>query len=159
MLLGQDPGFKREPRSVRSQREEVLILCNHASASLRLLPNYIAKHATLFVDVVLLGAFQLLDHVDGKNRQSNQLRVRMFQRRSGSLSMILENQDVLEPPVLLQIKNSVAEGPKHIFDSFWRQRREAGAVVGSLNNDFVGAHSIHPVEHALSLPAEAALYP
>jgi hypothetical protein len=46
----------------------------------------------------------------------------MLERRTRRLAMILENQNVLEPPILLQIKNTVAEGPKHIFDSLGRQR-------------------------------------
>src|SRR4030081_2925199 len=82
----------------------------------------------------------------------------MFERRSGRLSVILENQDVFEPPILLQVKDTIAESPKHIFDSFWRKRGETSAVIGSFNDDFVGPHAVHPVEHTLGLAAQASLY-
>src|SRR5579863_9319864 len=73
--------------------------------------------------------------------------------------MVLENQDVLEPSVLLQIKNPVAEGPKYIFDSFGRQSSKSSGVVGSFDDDLVGPNPIHAVEHALSLAAQASFNP
>src|SRR6202521_4699749 len=157
MLLRQDPSLKRKPRRVRSQGEEVLILGHNAKPRLRLLPDNVAEHATLLIYVVLLGPFQLLDHVDRKNGQCDQLRMRVLQRSPGRLPVILENQDVLKAPVLLQIKNAVAEGPKHTFDSFGRQCCQAGIMIGSFNDDLVRPDPIHPVEQALGLAVQVAL--
>src|ERR1700733_316961 len=117
MLLGQNPGLKRKPRRVRSQSQKIFVLRHHARARFNFLANNVAEHTALFIDVILLGAFELFDHIDRENWQRNQLRVRMLQRSSSWLAMILETQDVLEPPVFLEIKNAVAKSPKHIFNS------------------------------------------
>ena len=47
--------------------------------------------------------------------------------------MILENQNVLEPPVFLQIQNPIAKSPQHIFNSLWRQARQGRIVIGRFN--------------------------
>src|SRR5579871_961349 len=142
MLLGQNPGFERETGSVRSKCHEILILAHHASAAIHFLPDNVAEDATLFVQEILLGAFEFLGHVDGKNRQRDQLGVRMLQRRPGSLAMILEDQNVLKPAVLLQVENAVAEGPQNIFDAFRWQGREVGIVVWSLDDYLVRANAV-----------------
>src|SRR5580704_12088664 len=157
VLLRKDPGLEWKPRRVRRQSQEVAVLCNHASARFRLLSNHIAKHATFFVNVILLRPLQLLGHINRKNRQGNQLGVRVLEGSARSLAVILENQDVLEAPVFFQIKNAVTKGPKHIFNSLGCQSTEARIVVGSLDNDFMRAHAVHAVEHALGLAVEAAL--
>src|SRR5579872_5197444 len=68
--------------------------------------------------------------------------------------MILEDQNVLEPPVLLQIENSIAEGPQNIFDTFRRQRCEVGVMVWSLDDYLVRADAVHAVKHAFGLPVQ-----
>src|SRR6478735_1159222 len=68
--------------------------------------------------------------------------------------MILENQDVLEAPVFLEIEDAVTKCPQHIFDPFWRERRECGVVIRRLHDNFVGADSVHPVEHPFGLPVQ-----
>src|SRR5580692_5382341 len=83
--------------------------------------------------------------------------MRMFQRRARSLAVILENQNVLESPVLLQIKNAVAESPEHVFDSLGRKRGQARLMVGSFDDDLVRPNPVHAIEHALGLAVEAAL--
>src|ERR1700676_5469668 len=70
--------------------------------------------------------------------------------------MILEDQDVFETAVFLQIQETVAECPQNVFDSFWRQGREAGGVIGRLNDDLVRLDSVHAIEHALGLPVQRA---
>src|SRR5580700_1850948 len=117
MLLRQNPGFERKSRSVRGQRDEVLVLSDHSSTAIHLLPDDVAEHATFLVEEILLRTFQFLRNVDRQDRQRDQLRVRMLQRGSGCLAMILENQDVLESPVFLQIENAIAEGPQDILNS------------------------------------------
>src|SRR5258705_12176455 len=96
MPLGKDPRFERESRLVRGKRHEVFILRHYADPAVSFLADDVAEDATLFVDVILLGSLEFLDHVDRKNRQSNQLRVRALQRGSSGFPLILEDQDVLE---------------------------------------------------------------
>src|ERR1035438_674832 len=137
-------------RSVRRQRKKVLIFSYHARAAVHLLPDDVAEHTTFLVEEILLRPFQFLHYVDGKNRQRNQLRVCVLQRRSGRFPMILKNQDVLEPAIFLQIQDSVPEGPQDIFDAFGRQSRQAGRVVGSLDDDFMCPDPIHAIKHSRS---------
>src|SRR5579862_1274865 len=81
----------------------------------------------------------------------------MFQRGPGSLAMVLEDQNVFEPPILLQIENAIPEGPQHVFDSLWRQCRQARSVVRSLDDYFMRPDPVHSVEHPLSLTVQIAL--
>src|SRR5947207_7497738 len=99
MLLWYNPGLKRKTRSVWGQRQEVFIFCDDPNTRFGLLSNHVAKHAPLFVDEVLLSAFNFFSQVNGQHGQRNQLGVRMFEGGAGSLAVILENQNVLETPV------------------------------------------------------------
>src|SRR5215471_15709986 len=82
--------------------------------------------------------------------------MRVLERRPGGFSVVLENQDVLKSPVLLQIENAVPKRPQHIFNTLWRQSREARVVIWRLDDDLVCADAIHLVEHALSLAVQRA---
>src|SRR5579863_8741535 len=83
--------------------------------------------------------------------------MRMFQRSPSGLSMILENQDVLESPVLLQVEDTITEGPQNIFNTFRRQRRKAGTVIGRLDDHLMGPDAVHAIKHAFSLPVQGSL--
>src|ERR1700728_1800760 len=156
MLLGQNPGLEGKTRSVRRQRDKVLVLRNHSQSAVHFLPNNVAEHATFLVEEILLGAFQFLRDVNRKNGQCNQLRVRMLQRRSRGLAVVFEDQDVFEAAIFFQIEDAVPERPQNVFNAFGRQRGEAGGVVGRLNNDFVRPDSVHAIKHALRLAVERA---
>src|SRR3984957_20598948 len=80
----------------------------------------------------------------------------MLQRRSGGLTVILEQQDVLKPAVLLKIENAVAKCPQHVFNPLRGQGCETGVVVGSFDNDFMRPNAVHPVKHSLSLAVQRA---
>src|SRR5579872_221063 len=71
--------------------------------------------------------------------------------------MILEDQNVLEQPVLLQIENSIAEGPQNIFDTFRRQRCEVGIMIWRLDDHFVCADAVHAVKHTFGLSVQISL--
>ena len=66
--------------------------------------------------------------------------------------MILEDQNVLKPAVLLQVENAIAKGPQNIFDTFRRQGCEVSIVVWRLDDHLVRADAIHAVKHAFGLP-------
>ena len=67
MAPRQDPGLEGESRSVGRDGEKVFVLGHHTCTSFGLLTNDVAENAALLVDVILLGAFQFLHHVDRKN--------------------------------------------------------------------------------------------
>src|SRR6266446_5521946 len=80
----------------------------------------------------------------------------VLERSSGRFAMILEDQDVLEAPVLLEVENAVAESPKYVFDPPGRQGRQGRVVIGRFDDDLVGADAIHLVEHTLGLLVQVA---
>ena len=72
-------------------------------------------------------------------------------------SVVLEDQDVLEAPVLLQVDDAVAKCPEHVFDSLLGKSRQSGIVLGRLDDDLVRADAVHLVEHAFGLATQASL--
>src|SRR5437763_4121968 len=61
------------------------------------LPIYdVAEHAALLHLEVPLRAVELLAHEVGDDRQRDELRVRMIERRAGRIAVVLEDEDVLQ---------------------------------------------------------------
>src|SRR5262249_27810404 len=83
--------------------------------------------------------------------------MRVLQCCSGRFPVVLEDQNVLESPILFQIKNAVPKGPQHVFNLFGRKCRQGCIVVVGLDDDLMRAHAIHLVEHAFGLSIEVAL--
>ena len=121
VTLRKNPGFEWESGRVGREGHEVVILGNDSNGIFEFLTDDVAEDTSLFVDVVLFGAFQLLDNVLGKNGQRNQLRVRVLQRSTGGLPVILKDKDVFETLVLTKIDDTVAKSPEHVFDALFRQ--------------------------------------
>src|ERR1700730_6371009 len=157
MLLGQYPGLEWKTRRVGGESEKISIFSDHARAALSFLADNIAEDAALFVYIVLLRAFDLFGHINGKNGKRNELRMSVLERGAGGFSVIFENQDVFETTILLEVKDAVAEGPKHVFDTLGRKVGQAGVVVGSFDYDLMRTDAVHAVKHALSLAIEVAL--
>ena len=78
----------------------------------------IAVDAASFLLEVLFAAIDLFEDAGRHDRQGDQLRMAVFQRGTGGGPMVLEDQDVSEPEILLQVKNPVAIGPEDIFHPF-----------------------------------------
>src|SRR5262249_6308210 len=83
--------------------------------------------------------------------------MRMFQRGSRSIAIVLENHDVLEATVLLEIEDAVAKRPEDILHALHRHSGQGLSVVRRLNHHFVGADAVHLVEHAIRLAVEITL--
>ena len=111
MALGEDPGFKGKPRSIRGERQKIFVLSHDSNPVLHFLPDGVAEDTALFVDVILLGSLQFLHHVNGQNRQRDQLRVGVLERGAGCFSVVLEEQNVLEASIFLKIENAITLGP------------------------------------------------
>src|ERR1035441_8800043 len=126
--LGHDPCFEWKTGRVGSDGQEAVAVGNDAYSGLGLLPEDVAKNAALFVNVILLRAFEFLNDVLGNNGQGDQLPVAMLQGRSRRCPMILEDQDVLEAAVLLQIDDAIAVRPQNVFNSLLRHGSQGGVV-------------------------------
>src|SRR5512144_2748219 len=107
MTFGKNPGLEGKTRGVRRDGEEAVIFGDHANPGLDLLANDVAKNATLFIDKVLLGTLQLLRHMLGHDGKCDELTVRVLQSSAGHRPMVLEQEDVLEAPVLLEVNDAV----------------------------------------------------
>ena len=116
--LGQNPRFKRKPWRIRTKRHKVLVFRGNSHPRLCFLPDNVTENTAFFVGKIPLCAFQLFHHLLGQNWKRDDLRMRMLQGRARGFAMVLKNQNVLEPAVLLQVQNAVAESPQHIFDAF-----------------------------------------
>ena len=71
--------------------------------------------------------------------------------------MVLEDQDVLEAPVLLQIDDAVPVRPQNVFNPLLRNAGQGGVVLGRFDDDLVRPNAVHLVEHAFGLPVQASL--
>src|SRR5579859_225227 len=121
MLLRQQPQFEWETRGIRRNRNELIVFANNAHAGFHLLPDHVAENAALFLSVVMLRRVQFLAHSLGYDRERDQLRVRVLQRRTRRISMILEDESVAKPLVILEIQHAIAISPQHVLDRANRQ--------------------------------------
>src|SRR5712675_2639643 len=82
--------------------------------------------------------------------------MRMLEGRTGSFAMVLENENVAEPLVVLQIQHAVAISPQNIFDGARRQAGQRGHVVRRFHDYFVRADAIHFVEKSFAFAIQIA---
>ena len=122
-----------------------------------LLPDDVTKDAAFFRLVVPPGAVDLLGDEPGHDRQRDELRVGVLQRRTGGRAVILEHQDVAEPDIALQVDDPLAERPQHPLDLRLGHRRQDLAVIGRLDDHFVRADPVHAIEEPLAFAIQIAL--
>ena len=85
--------------------------------------------------------------------------MRVLERRAGGRAVILEDDDVPQPDVALQIEHALAPRPEHLLDRRLRHRRQRLLVVRRLDDHFVRADAVHPIEQPLAFAIERALDP
>src|SRR5918993_5943653 len=84
--------------------------------------------------------------------------MRVLERGPGGNPVVFEDQDRLEPRVLLEVEHALPERPQHALDGDYGQRRERLPVLGRLDDHLVRADAAHLVEQALALAIERALH-
>src|ERR1700741_20518 len=100
MLLRQQPQLERETGGVRGNGNELIVFADYSHPRFHLLPDHIAENTALFFAVIMLRRVQFLAYSLGHDGERDQLRVRMFQRRSGGISMIFEDERIAKPFVI-----------------------------------------------------------
>src|SRR2546423_3249680 len=80
----------------------------------------------------------------------------MLYRGSSRFAVVFKDEYVAEPPVLFQIQHTVAKSPKHVLGGLLINGGQGSLMIGSFNNDFMGANPIHLVKKALTLAIEIA---
>src|SRR5271157_5282240 len=84
--------FQRETSEHTGRESENLRSQPRLGCHCRFPAGCVAEDAALFVDVILFGSLQFLSHVNGHNRQRNQLRVGVLERGAGCFSVVLEEE-------------------------------------------------------------------
>ena len=64
--------------------------------------------------------------------------------------MVLEDEDVAQPAVLLQVQDPLAVRPQNALDFRLGHRSERPIVVRRLDDHFVRADAVHAIEHAVA---------
>src|SRR5579862_1611305 len=103
---------------------------------------------------MLASAVHFLGHALGNNRQSDKLRVSMFQRGAGGIAMVFEDQDVFEAAILLEVNDAVTIGPKHIFHLPGWKGGQGKFMFWRFDDDLVRANSVHLVVKPFALPIQ-----
>src|SRR5688572_23232095 len=83
--------------------------------------------------------------------------MRMLERRTSRSTMVLEDDDVAEPAILLQVLYAFAERPQHLLHGRIPHRRQRLLVTRGLDDDLMGADAVHLVEQPLALAVERTL--
>src|SRR3954454_19148192 len=116
VIARQDPGFIRDARCKRTQRQVVALRFDDALRLSLLLLNDVAEHATLLADEVLAPRPQLVKHSPRYEHSRSQLRSGMAEFLARILAIILEQADVLDAGIALQIENSFGTQPSKVPD-------------------------------------------
>ena len=100
-------------------------------------------------------ALDLLAHEVGHDRQRDQLRVRVLERRARRRAVVLEHQDVAQPEIALQIEHRARGTPTARARSRPPTCGASGSIViRRLDDHLVRADAVHPVEHPVALAIE-----
>ncbi len=153
----QEPRLERKPRRVRRERDEVGVLLDDAPAVGDFLMHDVAEHAPLLGGKMPPRAVDLRADEIGHDRQRNELRVPVVERRAGGRAVVLEDEDAAEAAILLEIEDPLAKRPQHPLDLRLGHRRHRLAVIGRFDDHLVRSNAVHPVEHSLPFAIESSL--
>src|SRR5215467_12268494 len=83
--------------------------------------------------------------------------MRMLDRSSRGFAVILENQNIAEPFVILQVEHSVAVRPEDVFKRSLGKRCHGRRMIRRLDNHLVRADAVHLVKKPFAFLVEIAL--
>jgi hypothetical protein len=118
MGFGKDPGFEWKPGGERGDGDERFVFGDNAVFLLKLLSNDVAEHAPVLVVEICLGPLNLFAQPPGDDREGDNLRMRMFQRRPCCDAMVLKDKDVPKTLVAPQIGGPIPVGQQDISHIF-----------------------------------------
>ena len=82
----------------------------------------------------------------------------MLQRGARGPTVIFEYHDITKARIVSKVVQTVAEGLENLDHSVRRQVCEGFIVVGTFNNDFMGADAVHFVVDPNALLIEISFY-
>src|SRR5437868_4524111 len=80
--------------------------------------------------------------------------MRMLESCTCRFAMIFEDEDVLEAAVLLEIDDTIAERPEHVFNALLRHVGKSLCMVRCLDDYLMSADAIHAVIHSIRATIE-----
>lgn len=101
-------------------------------------------------------AFDFRHDAGGNDRQGDELRVAVFERRTGGGAVILEDEDVAEAKIFTEVQHPIPIGPEHVLDFLGRHVGQAVFVTCRFDYDLVGSDPVHPVVETETFAAEIA---
>src|ERR1700687_5512069 len=157
MAARHNPGFVRDARSIGAEGHVVSANFEDAQALTLLLHQNVAEDAALFALVIVASAAEFVEDAARHKRRCVQLGSGVVEFLSGSLAVILENADVLEPAVALQILNPQGGQTEELFDFDVAHIPEMAMVAGIFEQHFVSADRSHAVVEAVGAAGWLAL--
>ena len=103
---------KRRGRGKHLHGHKVLALQHDARLVFDLPLHHVAEHALPRIVVMSQGLVQAVPHLAGNHRRRNKLGVRMLQAGAGIGPVILENRNVVHPPVGAQRVIAILVNPR-----------------------------------------------
>ena len=83
--------------------------------------------------------------------------MRMLERSTRGFSMILEQQDVVQPPVLLEIEHTFAKRPQHIFYLLVAHGTQGRDMIRRFDDHLMGPYAIHAIKQTVAFAVEVNL--
>ena len=157
MVLGNDPGFERKAAGERRQNQEAARVQHDAAGRGQLLLDHVAINAAAAVVEKLERPGHLLPDRNWHDRRDDQLRVGVFQRRTGGGPLVFEDQSVHQARIALQVDQPVPIDPEHFADVVDRQVGHVRFMVRALDDDFVRADAVHQVVNSFAPLVEISL--
>ena len=122
VLFWKDPQLKGKPGGERSQRDKVGAFDGDPMFGIQLLPQDVAEDAPLLPFVILTCPVQFVLETDRIDRQGDQLRSAVPEMPlAGRRPVILKEQDIFKPGILLQILDSGDGGLQNLGDLLGRE--------------------------------------
>src|SRR5262249_14544705 len=114
-----------------------------------LLAQDVAEDAPALAREVSLSAGELFLGPLRHNREGDQLRMRVRERRSGLPAVVAKQQQVLEPGVPVEVAVPLAVHPQRRRELVGTHDGGMCRMLGRLDDDLVGADTAHALEQAV----------
>src|ERR1019366_8710170 len=160
MKLRQHGHLKGKARRKRSKRDKIFILSDQSLSSLQLLLEHVAVYAALLQSKVVTSDHEFRLNCTRRYWQGHQLRDRMTNGvRTGSLTVVLEDQHVAHTLIALKIEDASYVGSDDVRDFLDFQLVQATVVSRCLRNDLVRPHPVHQIVQRFGTSSQVAFYP
>src|SRR5213594_2236475 len=158
MGLRKNPRLEREPRRVGGEGDEHLVLRDDSLLLLLLCLHDVAPDARAPGRLVVSRRRGgLLHDSPGDNRGRDELGVRVGLGGARFLSVVLEDQDVLEPLVPSKVDVPLLVRREDLLDLKVAEVGEVRVAVGRLHDDLVGADPVYGLEQLVDPPVDLPL--